>query len=44
MTQFPAAPAGELGAEYAEKLRRSYLNYRWPLFLLEPEEYTATLS
>ena len=39
MTQFPAAPAGELGAEYAEKLRRSYLNYRWPLFLLEPEEY-----
>jgi len=40
MTQFPAAPAGELGAEYAEKLRRSYLNYRWPLFLLEPEEYT----
>ena len=40
MTQFPAAPAGELGAEYAEKLRRSYLNFRWRLFLLEPDEYT----
>ena len=40
MTQIQAAPAGELGAEYAEKLRRSYLNFRWPLFLLEPEEYT----
>ena len=40
MTQFLGAPVGELGAEYAEKLRRSYLNYRWPLFLLEPDEYT----
>ena len=40
MTQLLAAPAGELGAACAEKLRRSYLNYRWPLFLLEPDEYT----
>ena len=40
MTLVQPIPAGELGAEYAEKLRRSYLNYRWPLFLLEPDEYT----
>ena len=40
MTLIQPIPAGELGAEYAEKLRRSYLNYRWPLFLLEPDEYT----
>lgn len=40
MTQHLAFPVGGLGAAYAEKLRRSYLNYRWPLFLLEPEEYT----
>lgn len=40
MTLIQPMPAGELGAEYAEKLRRSYLNYRWPLFLLEPDEYT----
>ena len=25
---------------YAERLRRSYFNFRWPLFLLAPEEYT----
>ena len=25
---------------YAERLRRSYLNFRWPLFLLTPEEST----
>ena len=40
MTQYQTAPARELGAKYAEILRRSYLNFRWPLFLLEPDEYT----
>ncbi|MDE0632837.1 MAG: DinB family protein [Caldilineaceae bacterium] len=40
MTQDHPAPARALGAEYAERLRRSYLNFRWPLFLLEPDEQT----
>ena len=40
MTQQQPVPASVLGAEYAEKLRRSYLNFRWPLFLLEPDEHT----
>ncbi len=40
MTQQHPAPASAAGAEYAEKLRRSYLNFRWPLFLLEPDEHT----
>ena len=39
MTQQQPIPASATGAEYAEKLRRSYLNFRWPLFLLEPDEY-----
>ena len=39
MTQQQSIPASATGAEYAEKLRRSYLNFRWPLFLLEPDEY-----
>lgn len=39
MTQQEPVPASPLGAQYAEKLRRSYLNFRWPLFLLEPDEY-----
>ena len=39
MTQQQPAPASALGAEYAERLRRSYLNFRWPLFLLESDEY-----
>lgn len=40
MTHDHPAPARALGAEYAERLRRSYLNFRWPLFLLEPDEQT----
>ena len=37
----PARPAVESSPQaYAERLRRSYLNFRWPLFLLAPEEYT----
>ena len=40
MTPDHPAPARALGAEYAERLRRSYLNFRWPLFLLEPDEQT----
>ncbi len=41
MTQQQPVPASAAGAEYAEKLRRSYLNFRWPLFLLEPDEHTS---
>ena len=40
MTQQQPVPASAIGAEYAEKLRRSYLNFRWPLFLLEPDEHS----
>ncbi len=40
MTFDHPAPNRTLGAEYAERLRRSYLNFRWPLFLLEPDEQT----
>ena len=40
MTHDHPAPARALGAEYAERLRRSYLNFRWPLFLIEPDEQT----
>ena len=40
MTQQQPVPASAAGADYAEKLRRSYLNFRWPLFLLEPDEHT----
>ncbi len=40
MTQHLANSPEGLGAAYAERLHRSYLNFRWPLFILEPEEYT----
>lgn len=39
MTQLPELNS-TLGEAYAERLRRSYLNFRWPLFLLKPEEQT----
>ena len=41
MTQMSESPAIDSPPEaYAERLRRSYVNFRWPLFLLTPEEYT----
>lgn len=40
MTQQQPESSSGLGGEHAEKLRRSYLNFRWPLFLLRPEEHT----